>query len=681
MLITHKEYLAAVKTATTAAELYYHSGDQIMTDAEYDVLIENINAAGKVNGWTEGNDVVNKVAGGTKPKDVTITHSVPMLSLDKLSDAGELKKFINVLGAQNVVLEPKLDGTALSIVYKKGKLFTAAGRGTGIYANDLTTKVKSSIIKGLPLELGADVDLEIRGELYITDSDFELAQIGREANGKKLFSNSRNAVAGAMNDEKDNSYIPVTFGAYEALGLLEDSYTERMKIIATYGFRPALHLMPEALNNFTTLEEKIEEFGKIRPVLGLLTDGIVLKCDSYKIRAALGEGSHGPRYNKAWKYNADEKRGDTVVTAIDYTIGKTGRLGIVGRIQPVQLDTLVSNVSLHNVKWVTDRDIRVGSKITMMRRNGVIPYLESVNDNPVGTVKWTPPATCPQCNGEFDKRTELWRCMNPECSILGSILYAGSKDVLDWDGFSTAIATLLVENGTTNGKTVTTLADIFDLTVSDISTLGRGKMKKDGSEMEIGITVAQKIYDNIQKSKKQTLARVITSLTIRKMGRTMGKRVADYFGSMDNIQKASIADFMNVEGVAENKATEYYNGFKARKDIIERLRNHGVTMSNLAPVTLNTNTTVAASKSNVLAGQKVVVTGSMKGTRLDGLSRNDMTELIEKNGGTASSSVSSSTNILVCAEKGSSKYLKAQALGTVDILTPDKFAEKIGLRK
>jgi DNA ligase (NAD+) len=669
MLITHEEYLAAVKRATKAAQLYYHSADQIMTDAEYDTLIENIRAAGKVNGWTEGNDVVNKVAGGTKPKDVTITHSVPMLSLDKLTGIVELKKFIALLGEKNVVLEPKLDGTALSVVYKNGKLFTAAGRGTGTSANDLTTKVKASIIKGLPLDLGANLNIEIRGELYITDADFELAQIGREINGKKLFSNSRNAVAGAMNDEKDNSYIPVTFGAYEALGLTEDSYKERMKIIASYGFSPAIHLMPASLDKFATIEEKIEEFGKIRPVLGLLTDGIVLKCDSYTIRAAMGEGSHGPRYNKAWKYNADEKRGDTIVTAIDYTIGKTGRLGIVGRLKPVQLDTLVSNVSLHNVKWVTDRDIRVGSKITMLRRNGVIPYLESVNENPAGTVKWTPPVTCPQCDGPFDKSTQLWRCTNPECSILGSVLYAGSKEVLDWEDFSTAVATLLVESGRVNN-----VADVFDLSLNELINLSKNRVTVDGKEIVLGEKIAIKIYNNIQRSKKLSLAHVINSLAIRKMGTTMSKRVAAYFMSMDAIEKASIADFENINGVAENKATEYYNGFKARKEIIARLRGYGVNMSD-AP-TANSATAPALVFKNK---EKICVTGSMKGTKLDGLSRLDMVALIEKNGGESAGSVSSSTKILVCGEEGSSKYLKAKALGTVKIMTPNKFAELLGM--
>lgn len=674
MLLNHEDYLQAVNKAELAAKAYYHTGVQHMSDTEYDALVDNIEQAGKTFNWHEGDALFTQVAGGTKPNGKnTITHSVPMLSLDKLKNEKDLQKFIEIIGENNIVLEPKLDGTALSVVYKNGKLFSAAGRGTGLTANDSTSKVLSSTISGLPQTLPEPINLEVRGELYIRDNDYEKAQLGRIERGKATFNNSRNAVAGAMNDEKDNSYIRMTFGAYEALGFTDNSYTQRMKKLEQLGFKPAISLMPKS-EKFAalSLEKRIEAFGKLRPSLGVETDGIVLKCDSYTIRKSLGEGSHGPRYNKAWKYNADEVRVETTVRDIVYSIGKTGRLGIVAHFDPVVAVTLISKASLHNVKWIEERDIRIGSKIVIYRANGVIPYIETVLSNPENSKRWVAPTSCPKCDGPFDKDTELWRCPNPDCSVLGAIIYAGSKDVLDWDGFSTAIASELVES-----ERVNDISDIFTLTQEELADL-QTTSKLTQRKVRVGDKRAEKILQHIEASKKQPLARVITALSIRKMGRTMGRRVAAAFNTMDNILAANVEDFLspNVEGVAENKATEYYNGFKNKRALIERLRKAGVNMGQ-KPSQRQTNSTTQ--NKLPLTGKKVVVTGSMKGSKLDGLSRTNMTELIEKHGGKPSSSVSSTTNILVCADTTSSKYRDAVAFGTVEILSPNDFAQRIGM--
>lgn len=676
MILTHDDYLTAVETATEAAQAYYHTGVELMSDFEYDVLVIDIDVAGKTFDWHEGDTVVNAVAAGTAPADVTITHATPMLSLDKLSSVEELRRFVALIGEKNVVLEPKLDGTALSVVYRNGVLFSAAGRGTGLYANDLTSKVMSHAIKGLPKTLNTPVDIEVRGELYITDADFVVAQAGRAARNKKLFSNSRNAVAGAMNDEKDNSYIQITFGAYEALGLTDNSYRTRMGKIAGMGFLPAVHLMPATLDKAVGIEAKIEAFRVARPELGLLTDGIVLKCDDYKMRASMGEGNHGPRYNKAWKFNADEMRGTTTILEIMSTIGKSGRWSPRARLQPVMLDTLISYVSLHNVKWIEERDIRVGSSVVMLRRNGVIPYVESVVGQAEGSERWVAPVGCPKCGEPFDKTTELWRCNTPECSILGSVLYAGTKAVLDWEGFSTAIATRLVES-----DRVSSVADVFELTLAELIVLDSGRRTKNTNEpILLGETTATKVYNKIQASKSQPLARVITSLAIRKMGRTMGLRVANYFGTMDAVQSATVADFMNVEGVAENKAAEYVKGFKMRKNIIARLCAAGVNMGEIeAAAKVAAKKSPVVSTVQVLAGLNVCVTGAMKGTKLDGLTRDDMTALIRKNGGEFAGDVRSTTNILVCAIETSTKYKKAITMPSVKIMTPDAFAKMVGL--
>jgi len=674
MITSREDYLAAVAIATKAAHTYYQTGDDSgLTDAEYDALFDGIKLAGATYGWTEGEDLVTKVAGGTTAEGVAVKHSTPMLSLDKLTSVKELDKFIDVVGAENIVLEPKLDGSAFTIVYKNGKISTAARRGDGFHGDNLTTKILSSNIKGLPHTLSEDIDLEVRGELFIMDDDFEVAQAGRAQRGKKLFSNSRNAVSGAISDEKDNSYIVMTFGAYEAIGFTDNDYLVRMEKLTALGFNPAVNLMPKELSIFTNLEERMEAFGKLRPTLGFLTDGVVLKCSNYSVRARLGEGSHGPRHSKAWKYNADEKRGVTTILGIDYTIGRTGRLSMIARLKPIQLDTLVSNVSLHNVKWIEERDIRIGSQVSVLRRNGVIPYIEGVVSQHPSAVKWVAPTVCPQCGEPFDKSTELWRCVSPECSVLGGILFAGSRDVLDWDGFSTAVATQLVESGRVND-----IADMFTLTVDELKNLDMGRTNEAGQPIRLGLKTAEKIVAQIEKSKGQPLARVITSLNIRKLGRTFGRRLAAHYGSMAALQAASITNLQNVEGVAENKATEFYNGLKLRADLIARLAAHGVTMVDAAKAAPAAASNGGASLA-ILTGKKIVVTGSMSNSKLDGLSRNDMTELIEKHGGTPSSSVSSSTNILVCAEPTSSKAVKARQLGTVKIVTPNEFATLLGL--
>lgn len=321
--------------------------------------------------------------------------------------------------------------------------------------------------------------------------------------------------------------------------------------------------------------------------------------------------------------------------------------------------TLIRYASLHNVAWMTEKDIRVGDTVTIRRANDVIPYIDAaiLEKRPATAVVWTPPVVCPQCGSDWDKSTLLWRCPSPECGALNGIIHAAGRDYFDWEGLSEAILTRLNDEGLVND-----IADVFTLTFDQLANLKMGE-KQDGSPSILGEKTAKKIFDEIQKSKARPLSAVLASLGVRMLGRTFGRRLEANFNNMAEIVAASPEELTKVEGIALPKAKVIHAGLREKLDVISKLNNAGVTMVSAKPKKQNASFT----------GKKICISGS-----IPGYTRGQAQELITQLGATASSSVSSNTNYLIADadSAGNSKYQKAVQLG-VTIITPAQFLKML----
>lgn len=663
MITTHAEYLTEVAKVEAAAKAYYDSDTLKMSDAEYDSLVDNIEAAGQAFGWTEGDAVLNAVAAGASAGG-DVSHAIPMLSLGKLKTVSAINQFVANQSPAKVVFEPKLDGLAISATYKQGKLVQVATRGDGHSGENITANAMKALIKGLPHDVLSLSSFEVRGEVFIGGKDFIAAQVGRKLARGDQFANPRNAVAGSLRTSKDTSYVKMTFGIYDAIGVSEsDSYSEDMRYLRTLGFIPAMSLVPAAVSKLANLEEIIVNFGTVRSTLDAPTDGSVVKFDSYAVRAKLGSASRHPRWAVAFKYEAEIA--ETILVDIVREVGRTGAISYVGIVNPVTIEeSVVSRATLNNSEFIANLDLRIGDTVFIRKANGIIPEINSVNLSlrPSRAVPYEAPKTCPKCGDKLDTTTSIvWRCTNPEDAIGSLISYAMSRDILDVDGLSTAIVDALLDS-----TLVSDIADVFTLTVAQLTNVKVG-VSPSGADRFIGAKVAEKLFANLQKARQQPLNRIISALGIRMMGRTFGRRLMTHFGSMEKIQKATLADFLHVEGAAEGRANEFVKGFRQNAPLIAKLKAAGFTA--LQPQAAASASTVASAspvKAGKLQGLKVLVTGAV-----EGYTRGQVGELVESLGGISSSSVSSKLDLVVVGPGAGGSAAKATALGIKIISAAD----------
>jgi DNA ligase (NAD+) len=708
-------FLSLVAKATDAAQAYYNTSELKMTDEEYDALIEEIEVLAEENGWTEADDLLNAVAAGTG-EGGDVVHRTPMLSLSKSATLPSLKNFLAGI-RKGVVVEPKFDGLAISATYRNGRLVQVATRGSGTTGEDVTQR--ASYVKGLPAVIDYKGDLEVRGEVFISNANFHKANLARlgfyynqwlakNPSGRKIkldslykvalqnrtlpegsrkflrgdktvfypdkhiFANERNAVSGALRNENKGYEVIMDFSCYDVLEAdsLGSTYSERLAAVEKLNITPATSWMPANLRADSGLSplEVLEKFGELRDAkkLGYPTDGIVFKADDYAERESIGYGSRSPKWAIAYKYPSLAE--ETVLRDVEVTIGRTGRLALRALIDPVLVDgTRIEYVSLHNVSWLQQKDLRIGDTVMVRRANDVIPQIDTfvAEKRPATAQRWTPPAVCPKCGGEWDKSNLLWRCQSASCGELNSIIFAAGRDYFDWEGLSEALITRLNDTGK-----VSNIADVFDLTLEDLTNLDTGRVygvnhkDKAGEPILLGEKVAQKIYDKIQDSKKKPFANVLAALGIRSLGRTFSRRLVMNYNDMGELFKASVDELRSVEGIGDAKAQLIYDGLRERKDIIVRLAKQGVNMKAPKP---------AGGANSALKGKKIVVSGSVPG-----YSRTALQDRIAELGASPSSSVSSSTDFLVADSSASenSKYKKAVSLG-IKIISPEDFVKML----
>ena len=660
-ILTEDEFQQAVVAAQQAAKAYYDTDTLLMSDSEYDSLVDRLSEAKEANPEWDDAGVLTQVAAGASAGG-SLQHPQPMLSLEKTTELSVLSEFVTGIPGPCVV-EMKLDGNAVRATYSNGRLVTLATRGDGATGEPLDSSLS---IDGLPGAITLLGEVTVTGEVYMTDDDFERSNRNRVASGKPAFVKPRNAASGVLRRETETFAAFLSFASYHAsspdLDAIDD-YQQRMAELTDHGIRTVQSLQNELnLDIAETMDtaevaRQIQEMQSRRASLPVGMDGAVVKAVSYALRETIGTARRHPRWAMAYKYPPLEAT--SYLIDIEVGVGRTGQMTLRGVLDPpVELDgSMVKYATLHNPAFLAEQNLGLGSRALVTLQGEVIPRIAGgLGDQPQDVVPWHPPSTCPNCGEPWDTSQVLWRCHTYSCGLSNRIRYAAERDVLDIDGLGEEIAVALVES-----KLVSDLADLFSLSVDQIANTQIG-MTPGGKPRLIGKTTATKIVEGIAKAKRQPLNRVICSLGIPKMGQTMSRQLAAHFGSLTALRSADSSALMEVEGVAKEKAAIYLAGLREMADVIDRLVAAGVT-------TEADKATAPDGGELPLAGKTYVVSGSVPG-----YTRTSVNERIEALGGKASSSVSTKTTALVTTETGTSKAKKAAQIG-IPVIDPTDFAE------
>jgi DNA ligase (NAD+) len=680
VIVDAAAYAQAVEDAVKASAAYYAGGTSVLDDDTYDRLVRGIAA------WesTHPDEVLpdsptGKVAGGAVEGDVP--HTVPMLSLDNVFSPEEFTAWTASLARRighdvtRFGVEPKLDGLAIAARYTRGRLTRLITRGDGTAGEDVSHAIGT--VEGLPAELAEPVTVEVRGEVLMTTAQFEHANEVRTAHGGQPFANPRNAAAGTLR-AKDRAYtVPMTFFGYallplpgteEALAarLGEGAHSELMARCGELGVNTTAATTVPGTTAETAEQvlARVKEIAALRAELPFGIDGIVIKADLAADQEAAGSGSRAPRWAIAYKLPAVEKI--TRLLEVEWNVGRTGIIAPRAVLEPVEIDgSTITYATLHNPADITRRDLRLGDHVMVHRAGDVIPRVEA----PVAHLRTGEerpivfPEVCPRCGSAIDTSEQRWRCENGRnCHLVAALSYAAGRDQLDIEGLGHTRVVQLVEAGL-----VADLADVFALTRDQLLGLER-----------MGETSTDNLLAAIGTAKGQPLSRVLCALGVRGTGRSMSRRIARYFATMDHIRAADAESMQRVEGIGTEKAPSIVAELAELAPLIDKLAAAGVNMTEpgaTAPVITDdtdTGTQGAEPAGGPLTGMAVVVTGAMTGP-LEKLSRNEMNELIERAGGRSSSSVSKKTTLVVAGEGAGSKRAKAEDLG-IRLVTPDEFA-------
>ncbi|MCX5231109.1 NAD-dependent DNA ligase LigA [Streptomyces sp. NBC_00233] len=664
-------YEAALQHLREASQSYYGDGDSAMDDTSYDRLRLAVLA------WEEANPAevspdspTGLVADGAAPAG-DVAHTTRLLSLDNVFDAeglvawgASVERRLGRAPAGGFTVEPKIDGAAVAARYRDGRLVQVITRGDGRHGEDVSHVIGQ--IDGLPEQLAAPVTVEVRGEVAFTQEQFETANEVRIAHGAQVFVNPRNGTAGTLRAKGRPYRLRMTFWAYGVVELdgvpflpAGATHAEGLAAVADAGVQTTA-ASPAGLlvvSDLAAAQAQADAVAAIRTELPVGIDGLVIKLNDTAEQEAAGLGSRFPHWAIAVKLPAIERQ--TVLEDVVWEVGRTGVLAPTAILTAVEVDgSTVTRATLHNPADIRRRDLHIGDTVTVYKAGDIIPRVQAavVPLRPAGATPVPLPEACPRCGGEINTAQERWRCAKgTACALPALIEYAAGREMLDIDGLGKTYVAALVDSGD-----VRDVADLFTLTVEQL-TAASGSAKR-----------GAKLAEQIAAAKDRPLNRVFCALGVLGTGRSMSRRIARHFGTMDAIRQADATEMQDVEGIGPEKAPVVVEQVAALASVIDKLTAAGVNMTEPEDPS-------AAQGGGPLEGKVVVVTGKMAGP-LDGFGRSEMNALIEKAGGRAGSSVSAKTSILVAAPsangKPSSKAVKAAELG-VEVLTPEAFAERV----
>ncbi|NET06635.1 MAG: NAD-dependent DNA ligase LigA [Symploca sp. SIO2B6] len=592
----------------------------------------------------------------------SVRHNIPLYSLENAFNLEEFSQWQqrwqrhlsdNSAVDAEYVCELKIDGSALALTYEQGILVRGVTRGDGITGEDITQNVRT--IRSIPLRINlpeAPAFVEVRGEAFLPLDVFEQINQERSQAGEQLFANPRNAAAGTLRqlDSRIVAQRRLDFFAYtlhlenQELDNNPKSQWEALELLQKLGFRVNLHRRFCA--SWQDVNDYYEYWDRRRQNLPYLTDGIVVKLNSFALQEQLGFTQKFPRWAIALKYPAQEA--PTRVEEIIINVGRTGALTPMARLQPVQLSgTTVQRATLHNSDFIAQLDVRVGDTVIVRKAGEIIPEVVRVLPQlrPDGVESFQMPSHCPVCGQPVVRPNSeaVIRCINASCPAIvkGTLTHWASRDALDINGLGEKIVEQLVDK-----SLVFSVADLYDLTVEQLVSLER-----------MGKKSAEKLIAAISQSKTQPWFRVLYGLGIRHVGRVNAKTLAEQFPTVEQLIEVSLANIESVYGIGPEIAHSVYSWFQvsSNQKLIERLGNAGLQLA----AKIETKVTF---KPQSVRGKSFVITGT-----LPTLKRDQAKDLIHKAGGKVTSSISSKTNYLVVGEAAGSKLEKAQALGITQL--------------
>ena len=643
---------------------YYVLDKPLVSDAEYDQLLRELIALEEqYPSLIYPTSPTQRVGGEALSGFQKVTHTTPMLSLSNAFDEADLRDFDRKIRQAigdhfSYVCELKIDGLAISLRYENGVFVQGATRGDGTVGEDITTNLKT--IRAIPLRLTEPVTIEVRGEAYMPKKSFEALNAKRAENGEELFANPRNAAAGSLRqlDPKIaasrnlSTFIYAIGGSGEAYGI--DGHGEMLDYLERLGFpsnkeRQACATIDDVLTFITKWTEQ-------RPNLPYEIDGIVIKVDRYAQQDELGYTAKSPRWAIAYKFPAEEVT--TKLLDIELTVGRTGVVTPTAILEPVLVaGTTVGRASLHNEDLIREKDIRIGDTVIVRKAGDIIPQVVGVvlEQRPENAEPYAMPSHCPVCGEELVRLESdvALRCVNPLCpaQIAEGVKHFVSRNAMNIDGLGEKVVEQLLRE-----QYIQDVADLYTLKVEQLVKLER-----------MGQKSATNLVEAIEKSKDNSLERVLFGLGIRHVGEKAAKILSEQYETIDALMAASEAELTQIyeigDKMAESVVTYFSN--EETKSLIARLKEVGVNF------TYKGKKVQVEAGANAFAGKTIVLTG-----KLEQLTRNEAKEKIEALGGIVTGSVSKKTDLVIAGTDAGSKLTKAQDLG-IEVWDENRLIEQL----
>ena len=641
---------------------YYVMDNPTVSDYEYDLLFRRLlELEEKYPQFITAQSPTQRIGAIPSNSFEKITHPTPMLSLGNAFSNNELilfdQRVKNILQIDTVqyVVEHKIDGLAINLIYEDGKLVKAATRGDGSIGEDVTANIRT--IKAIPLELNAEeVEipefLEVRGEVYLPKKEFIRLNKERQANDEALFANCRNAAAGSLRqlDPKETAkrYLSaILYGIGEIKGLNFEYHSAVLDFLSKLGFKTNKEY--QIFSNIDEVMQYCASWSEKKEQLDFDIDGMVIKVNNLKDQKILGYTAKDPRWAIAYKFQPEQ--GITKIEKIVVNVGRTGAITPLAYLTPVTISgSKISKATLHNEDYIVAKDIRIGDTVIVHKAGEIIPEVVAVKlEERTGTeVKFVMPQTCPECQNPVVKEDNeaAYKCVNPNCPAIlrENFIHFVSRDAMNIEGLGPSVVSMLLDNNLIND-----VADLYKLTTEELLNLDR-----------IGAKSAENLISAIEKSKQAGLNRLLFALGIRFVGVKAANILANHFKSMKALTKSSLEDLLAINEIGTKIAQSIIDYFNKQENLmlLDKLSEVGVNM---------TAKTIERMEQENFQDKIFVLTGN-----LESFNRKEASLLIEQFGGKVSSAVSKKTDFVVAGTEAGSKLTKAQELG-INIISEEEF--------
>jgi len=636
---------------------YYVLDNPTVSDYEYDRLMHRLIDLEQAHPELITRDSPTQRVGGEPLKMFAqVRHETPLESLTDVFSFEEVEAFgqrvAQELQTVQFVTEPKIDGLSVALRYEDGVFVQGATRGDGVTGEDVTENLRT--IRAIPLRLeNAPAHLTVRGEVYMPKAVFHELNAQREIAGQPLFANPRNAAAGSLRqlDPKIAAARRLSILVFNVQNISDvtfSSHAESLELLRALGFRT---IESRRCGDIAACCDRIREIGECREQFDFDIDGAVVKVDSLAQRELLGSTAKAPRWAVAYKYPPEKK--ETRLLDIVVQVGRTGVLTPKAVVEPVRLaGTTVTNATLHNQDFITEKDIRIGDTVLVQKAGEIIPEVLEVtlSKRPAGTTPYRLPDVCPACGSPVtrDEGGAALRCRGAECpaQLLRNITHFASRNAMDVDGLGISVVTSLVDAGLIHSA-----GDLYSLDAQSVAALER-----------MGTKSAENLLAALERSKQNDLSRLIYALGILQVGQSAARALARHFGTMDALAAATEEELVQVEDIGAVTARNIVEWFAEpqAQHLLRLLREAGVNMESREKPT-----------DTGFAGMTFVLTGT-----LSGFTRDEARARIEARGGKVSGSVSKKTTYVVAGEEAGSKLQKAQAL-QIPILSEAEFVSML----